>query len=190
MAETGPNGSFASARTNDSISCATPSTRCAATLHTTREASKYTAPAKASTNNASSPPYQAVIRQRKLEKNGSRAALGAECVTDATDRVDEFVVGVDIDFVTEIPNVDVDQVRFAQKVRTPNAVENFVARMHLVRVHEQEFEQREFLRRQFDVPASALHFVRVAVEDEIFCAKHPRAGFVGTQLDADPREQF
>src|SRR5579863_1208881 len=126
-ADTGPSGSFASARTNDSISCATPSTRAAAAVHTKRDASKYTALAKASTKNASTVPYHAVIRPRRLEKNGSDVVpgrtvvtgSGTERVSDAPDGLNEFVIAVDVDFIPQIADVDVDQVGFAEEIRAP-----------------------------------------------------------------------
>src|SRR5215469_13291549 len=140
---------------------------------------------------AKSPPYHAVIRPRSDEKNGSGAPPSdAERVPDATDRVDELVIGVDVDLVAQIADIDVDEIRLAEEIRAPDAVEYLVARVDLVRIHEQELEQRELLRGQFDRFARAHDFVRVAIEDEVFRGQKSRSRLVTAKLDADAREQL
>src|SRR5579859_2433497 len=140
---------------------------------------------------ASRPPYHAVIRPRSDEKNGNGAPPSdAERVPDATDRVDELVISVDIDLVAQVADIDVDEVRFAEEIRAPDAVEDLVARMDFVRIHEQELEQRELLRGELDRLAGADDLVRVSVEDEIFRRQESRSRLVASQLDADPREQL
>src|SRR5215471_11966269 len=100
---------------------------------------------------ASTPPYHAVIRPRSDEKNGSAAAPSdAERVPDATDGVDELVIGVDVDLVAQVADIDVDEIRLAEEIGAPDAVEDLVARVDLVRVHEQELEERELLRGELD----------------------------------------
>src|SRR4029077_5872513 len=102
-----------------SISCATPSMRSAAAPQMMRDASTYIAAAKTRTKSASRPPYHAVMRPRSEVKNGSGAGAApsdTERVADATDGVDELVIGVDVDLVAQIADVDVDEVRLAEEI--------------------------------------------------------------------------
>src|SRR5471032_990148 len=100
---------------------------------------------------SSSPAYHAIIRQRRPTKNGgvvdfvstvtALSSLRPERVAYASDGVDQLDIRTFVHFVAQIADVDIDQVRFAEKIRTPHAIEYLVARVDFVRIHEQKFEE-------------------------------------------------
>src|SRR5690349_9443689 len=93
---------------------------------------------------------QSAIRNRI----GSRATetmtlrLQAQAVARATNRVDQPTTPPRFEFVTQAHDVDVDDVRLAQEVKSPDPREDQVAREHLARVAHEELQQLILARRQ------------------------------------------
>src|SRR5665213_2814940 len=90
------------------------------------------------------------------------ASLFFERVPDAAHGLDELVIERVVDLAAQVADVDVDQVRVAEKVAAPHAVEQLVARVDLVAVQQQVLEQRVLFRGEMDLRTAARDLVAVA----------------------------
>ena len=124
------------------------------------------------------------------EKRG--LAIGQlQGVSTAPDGVDESAVMASIDFVPEIIDIDVDDVREGVKIKVPHVLGNHRAREHASRVSHHVFQQRVFLRGQVDPLPAARDFMAGGVQDEIVDLQNTRrvAGS-STQQGPCPGDQF
>src|ERR687885_2945009 len=101
---------------------------------------KYSSALNASGVKASSAPYHNV--SRVLSETPSRS-MGSvtQRVTGATDCLDDPRSATGLEFVAQVLDAHVDQVRIAQKVEAPDLLEDLFARQHLARMAQEQLEQ-------------------------------------------------
>src|SRR5919197_4649633 len=129
----------------------------------------------------SSAPYQSTRRKRSdgaTEKRSPRRP-----VTPAPDRpiasplpqgvagptygLDEAGFAAGLELLAQGPNVDVDDIRLAQEVVAPNALEDQVAGEHLAGMAHQELEQLVLAGGQLDPAIAAADLARAGVELQV-----------------------
>src|SRR5207249_10473305 len=86
--------------------------------------------------------------------------------------LDQTSLATSLQLLAQGPDVDVDHVRLAQEVEPPHTLEDQVARQHLARMVQQEFEQLVLARGELQLPLSPSDFTRSAVQLEIGHPQH------------------
>ena len=80
-----------------------------------------------------------------------------------------------IELVTEVPHVDLDDVRIALEVVVPDVVEDLALGDDLALASEEELEQRHLARRQSDLRLGAPDALRAGVEPKVADLQDRRA---------------
>src|SRR5581483_6702649 len=82
-------------------------------------------------------------RPPRRSRGGCGASRLAQRVTDAPDRVDQARLPACLGLLAQVADVDVQRVRAVADVVAPDAVEDDRAGQNLLRVAQEELEQRE-----------------------------------------------
>src|SRR5262245_27794604 len=81
--------------------------------------------------------------------------------------MDESTLAAYFELSPQLPDANVERVRFRAEVEPPHAREDERARQHLARVAQEQLEQRELGQRQLEPFAAPNDFVRGGIEGEI-----------------------
>src|SRR6266446_660793 len=118
-------------------------------------------------------------------------AVSANLVADAANRSNQRAVVSGIDLAAKIVDVHVDDVGHGIKIEFPDLLDNGGAGNGLSFVAHQEFKQREFLRAEIDVVASAADGVTDAIDFEVFNLENRARGPVpSAEYSANARGKF
>src|ERR1700680_1765655 len=120
----------------------------------TSRAAKYWATPAASNKTASSARYTNVSRQRSERKRdivrrAPRGATAGSCldpVPDSPYRLDQLVLLI-AKLLPEIADVNLDVVRVAEEVVTPDLIQNAIPGQDLIRMHHQQSQEVELAGR-------------------------------------------
>src|SRR3990172_190372 len=96
---------------------------------------------------------------------GTRSPL--QDVTGPADRVDESRFAIRFELASQVPNVDLKDIRLAFEVVGPDVFHDHVPCQDLAWVAQEQEEQVEFGRRELDRPAGPPSLARVDVELEV-----------------------
>src|SRR5215469_1494038 len=88
-------------------------------------------------------------------------------ITHSAYGMNEGRLEIAVHLISEIPDVNVDDIGEAVKALVPHVLDDHVTRTHLTLVCHQVFEQYKFLDRQIDGLAGACDFPAKAIEHEV-----------------------
>jgi flagellin-specific chaperone FliS len=117
--------------------------------------------------------------------------IAADLVAHAANGADEGPVGAAVELATQIVDVDVDDVRENIAVHPPDIFDNAGARNRLAGMTQQVFKERVLFGTQINGAAGATHFVRNAIDFEVFEGEDVLRGAALTAKNgANARDQF
>ena len=96
-----------------------------------------------------------------------RAAVGAEPVADAANRLDRLAPERPVDLLAQVPDVDVDDVRPALERHVPGSVEQLEPGEHDARPAHEQLEHRELARRELELGLAAPRAMRRRIEPQV-----------------------
>src|SRR5947199_6379152 len=102
-----------------------------------------------------SPNAAIAIRARRKVEERSVLARSTETISDAANGVDQRIgLGI-VDLAADAPDIDVDDVGGGIEMQIPDVLEQHRAGDDAALVADEIFEQLEFARQQWDLPATA-----------------------------------
>src|SRR6266545_1587678 len=148
------------------------------------DATSVSAPAASAT--ATTPTATNVVRTLTVPSRLTSPAVRVQAIARTPDRLDRLPIEGSVELVSEVADVDLDDVRVAVEVRVPHVLEHVALGDDLTRSPHQELEERLLAGRELDLRGAPPHPPARGIETQIAGRQHRGSG-LGPAPDQRPQ---